>query len=134
MTDDKSPPPGDDFAGWLRAEALAPPPAPRDEWGQIQARLAAEPQAQSAPLAQRESANLWSLTWPSLIAAAIPLAFVLWSGSAELVSPFLSLSGDNGALSSSFEAAADDDQLWLSAGDSQLDVLASSDPEPLFVD
>lgn len=110
------------FDSWLRAEALAPPEAPKDEWARIQAARALK----------SEPVNLWSLTWPSLIAAAIPLAFALWGGSAGLVAPLFTAT--ESVAPAAQQAAAEDDQLWLSAGDGQLDVLVSGDSAPLFLD
>lgn len=110
------------FDSWLRAEALAPPEPPADEWARIQAARAPK----------SEPVNLWSLTWPSLIAAAIPLAFVLWGGSAGLIAPLLTSATTETPAAQ--QASADDDQLWLTAGDGQLDVLVSGDSDPLFVD
>lgn len=123
------------FDAWLRAEALDPPEAPAAEWPAIQRQLEA----------QRQPASLWSLTWPSLIAAAIPLALTLWGGSAGLISPLLPTAGVTSPAptsanspaqspAGSLGAEADDDQLWLSAGSGQLDVMAAADTEPLFLD
>lgn len=135
MTDDRyrAQEESEGFDAWLRAEALAPPKAPAAEWPAIQRQLEA----------QRQPASLWSLTWPSLIAAAIPLALALWGGSAGVISPLLPTAGTvvtspapHSAQSpaGSLGAEADDDQLWLSAGSGQLDVMAAADAEPLFLD
>lgn len=127
MTDDRyrAQEESEGFDAWLRAEALAPPKAPAAEWPAIQRQLEA----------QRPPASLWSLTWPSLIAAAIPLALALWGGSAGVISPLLPTAGTVvTSPASSLGAEADDDQLWLSAGSGQLDVMAAADAEPLFLD
>lgn len=137
------------FDAWLRSEALTPPPAPADEWQAIQAAIAADEAVaagqpiaadQSAATAQKAEANLWSLTWPSLIAAAIPLAFALWgSTTSGTLAPYLAPVFTTGTTATApaspapSAGAAEDDQLWLSAGDGSLDVVMS-DGEPLFSD
>lgn len=145
MTNDKMNKSDQEFDQWLKASAGQPPPAPGDEWQNILATVeSAEPLAPSAaavpaPAASEPSASssLWSLTWPSLMAAAIPLAVALWGGGGlGLVSSYLGVpAATTGTVQQTVaDPALADDQVWLSAGNHQLDVVASGDVEPLVID
>lgn len=112
----------EEFDRWLRAEALDPPPAPADEWQQIAAR-ARDDQAQSA-------GSLWSFTWPSLVAAALPL-LLLFGGPTLDWQVLL----DSPTAQEAQEAGeSDDDQLWLASDSGGLDIVASGATDPLFLE
>lgn len=116
----------EEFDRWLRAEALDPPQAPADEWQQIAARARGDqPQAV-------ESGSLWSFTWPSLVAAALPL--LLLFGGPTLDWQVLLDSPTAQETPAEQEAISDDDQLWLTADSGGLDIVASGATDPLFLE
>lgn len=142
--DQKDNPVDEGFDSWLRAAAFEPPKAPEGEWQAIAAAIqtpAGEGQ-QDQPLAQQglSEPSLWSFTWPSLVAAAIPL--LLLFGGGQNVAPTLASLAASFTSSSGFEqeaafTAEPDEQLWLVAQGGQgdgLDILMSGDGEPLFLD
>lgn len=134
------------FDTWLRAEALEPPKAPEGEWQAIAAAIqnpAHEPPAKPSPLKERRESSLWSFTWPSLVAAAIPLLLLLGGGQnvaptlANLASLASSVTTTAAGDQAAVNASEQDDQLWLSSQEGQgagLDVLISGDSEPLVVE